>query len=144
MQLKVIKYDLFTIDDPAYYFAHCISSDFALGAGIAVAFDKKYNMRLKLETVYPEVKANQIVGNALIVDNVFNLVTKKRYFDKPTYTTLTLALLEIRNWVIAYNIKKLGMPKIGCCRDKLEWPKVEELIRQTFKDTDVKITVCYL
>jgi len=142
MQLKVIKYDLFTINDPAYYFVHCISSDFALGAGIAIKFNKEYNMRLKLERAYPEVKANQIVGDALIIDNVFNLVTKKRYFDKPTYTTLSRTLLSMRKWVISCNIKKLGMPMIGCGLDKLEWTKVEELIRKAFDDVDVKITVC--
>lgn len=144
MQLKVIKYDLFTIDDPAYYFAHCISSDFALGAGIAVTFDKKYNMRFKLETNYPEVKANRIVGDALLVDDVFNLVTKERYFDKPTYSSLVQSLMSMQRHVMNNDIKKLGMPKIGCGLDKLEWPKVEDLIRKVFEDTDVKITVCYL
>lgn len=34
------------------------------------------------------------------------------------------------------------MPKIGCGLDKLEWDKVEEIIKETFKDCDIDILVC--
>lgn len=47
------KRDLFTMPH-GYYFAHCISSDFALGAGIAKTFDAEYNMRFKLFRQYPD------------------------------------------------------------------------------------------
>lgn len=36
--------DLFTVSDE-YFFAHCISADFAMGKGIAVEFNKRYNMK---------------------------------------------------------------------------------------------------
>ena len=36
-----------------YYYAHCISADFALGAGITVEFDRRFNMRQKLRHDYP-------------------------------------------------------------------------------------------
>lgn len=45
--------DLFT-DSDEYYLAHCISADFALGAGIAVEFDKRFDMRRKLLSGYPQ------------------------------------------------------------------------------------------
>lgn len=32
-----------------YYLAHCISGDYALGAGIAKEFVHRYNMRTKLQ-----------------------------------------------------------------------------------------------
>ena len=37
MKLTIEKRDLFTVPD-AYYLCHCISADFALGAGIAKRF----------------------------------------------------------------------------------------------------------
>ena len=73
------KQDLFYVSDE-YYLAHCISGDYALGAGIAKVFNEKYNMRFLLHKNYPipdgEKYAN--VGKALLIDNVFNLVTKSR------------------------------------------------------------------
>ena len=40
MTIKEEKRDLFTMPED-YALAHCISADFALGAGIAKEFDKK-------------------------------------------------------------------------------------------------------
>lgn len=37
------KLNLFSIDD-SYYIAHCISADFALGAGIAKEIDERLNI----------------------------------------------------------------------------------------------------
>ena len=39
--------DLFNVDKK-YYLAHCISADFALGKGIAVEFNKRYDELLKV------------------------------------------------------------------------------------------------
>ena len=41
--IKEIYGDLFDYKDE-YYLVHCISADFALGAGIAVQFDKIYDL----------------------------------------------------------------------------------------------------
>ena len=43
MRLTEVEKDLFSID-PQYSLAHCISADFALGAGIAKQFDTRFNM----------------------------------------------------------------------------------------------------
>ena len=145
MNISVVKQDLFTVPQ-GYYLAHCISGDYALGAGIAKQFDERYNMRFKLFRNYPipdgEKTAN--VGKALLVDNVFNLVTKGRYFEKPTYETLKSALKDMRRDIIAYGIKKLAMPKIGCGLDRLDWDKVYHLIEEVFGMMDIEILICQL
>ena len=57
MTITTEKRDLFTMPQ-GYYLAHCISSDFALGAGIAKTFDSVYNMRFNLFRNYPDYKYN--------------------------------------------------------------------------------------
>ena len=52
MTIKEVKKDLFTMPND-YALAHCISADFALGAGIAKEFDKRLNARQKLFQVFP-------------------------------------------------------------------------------------------
>ena len=44
MKYLEIRDDLFKYDKE-YYLVHCINRDFALGAGIAKEFDKRYSMR---------------------------------------------------------------------------------------------------
>lgn len=138
MKLGYVKGDLFNAPQ-GEYLAHCISADFALGAGIAVKFDDEYDMRHKLQSFFLVTRAN--VGKALLVDNVFNLVTKSRCYEKPTYDALRLALEDTRYNMKVLLAKRLSMPKIGCGLDCLEWATVEEIIKEVFNDTDIEITI---
>jgi len=147
MKFEIVQKDLFTVPQ-GYYLAHCISNDFALGAGIAKQFVQIFNMKEKLIDQYRYGNnysiddAGEYIGAALCVDNVFNLVTKERGFHKPTYENLRTALEDMLNDCVEYKITKIAMPKIGCGLDRLEWEQVEEIIKDVFKDTEVDILIC--
>ena len=145
MTFNEIKGDLFNVPQ-GYYLVHCISGDYALGAGIAKKFDEEYNMRFKLFKNYaiPDGEKSANVGRALLVDNVFNLVTKERCFHKPTYDDLYDALVDMKEQCEDFDIKRLAMPLIGCGLDKLEWDKVKDIIEDVFEYTDIEILVCIL
>lgn len=134
------KGDLFTMPRE-YCLAHCISADFVLGAGIAKQFDRIYQMRFKLNNRYGDIPQKERVGKTYFVDNVFNLITKEWYYNKPTYETLTHCLEEIKERMIQLNITKLAIPKIGCGLDRLQWNVVEQIIKGVFANTDVEIVV---
>jgi hypothetical protein len=125
-----------------YYLAHCVSSDFAIGAGIAKVFNDVYNMRFKLFKNYPNYVYNG--GDALLVDNVFNLVTKQKYYHKPTYETLREALETMREHLELLDVTKLAMPKIASGLDRLNWNLVYDIICETFEETDIDIVICEL
>ena len=135
MKYKVIKDDLFNQKD--CYYVHCVSRDYALGAGIAVEFDKRYDMRKKLILKDSD-------DDAILIDNVFNLVTKQKYWQKPSMLTLRRALHELHLKVMMLGIKKLAMPKIGCGLDRLSWNAVQKEIKEIFNDLNIEIVVCYL
>ena len=141
MTIKIEKRDLFTVPQ-GYYLAHCISADFKLGAGIAKQFDEVFNMKYKLFAEYGYYTYHG--GDALPIDNVFNLVTKEKYYEKPTYKSLTEALEEMRHLMKMFHITKLAMPKIGCGLDKLDWNNVLNIITDIFGESDVEILVCEL
>ncbi len=138
-----VRGDLFYVPQ-GYYLAHCISGDYALGAGIAKKFDEVYNMRFKLHKNYaiPDGEKYCHVGDALLVDNVFNLVTKERCFYKPTYDTLCDALIDMRDQCEQLDISKIAMPLIGCGLDQLEWGTVKNIIEDIFDAVDIEIMVC--
>jgi len=138
MVIKEVKQNLFTVSDN-YMLVHCISADYALGAGIAVEFQKKFHLKNTLKALgtgqYP---------NTIRIGRVFNLVTKQKYWNKPTYESLKFTLEQTKGICIDDEIKYLAMPKIGCGLDKLEWDKVKEILKEAFKDTDIEILVCSL
>lgn len=139
MNITIEKQDLFTIPQ-GHYLAHCISSDFALGAGIAKTFDSIYNMRFKLFRNYPEYEYH--CGDALLVDNVFNLVTKKKYWHKPTYESLREALEMMKEQLDFLGATKLAMPRIASGLDRLDKDKVYDIICEVFEDMDIEIVIC--
>ena len=137
--------DLFTVSDE-YYLAHCISADFGMGAGIAVEFINRFNMKEKLKSQFPQYvtyyHVSNIKGDCLLVDRTFNLITKERVYQKPTYKSITNALLEMKKICLEKNITKIAMPLIGCGIDKLEWDRVSSIILDVFNETDIEILVC--
>lgn len=142
MEYKLIQDDVFNHKD--CYYAHCISRDCALGAGIAVEFDKRYDMRNRLLKLAEE-KPETLDEKCIEVENVFNLITKEKYWQKPSYKSLEESLLEMKEKLSKNkNIKKLVIPKIGCGLDRLSWDKVEPMVQEIFKDLDIEIVVCYL
>lgn len=114
-----------------------------MGAGIAVDFNKKFKLENKFKLI--ELSGTPIkIGSAWLVGKVFNLITKSKYYGKPTYQTLQMTLDEMKETCQLENIKYLAMPKIGCGLDKLSWGKVREMLKNTFNDTDIEILVCSL
>lgn len=136
--------DLFSVPED-YYLAHCISADFGMGKGIVVEFNKRFNIKNKLQTKYPNFVNDyhhyKYGGMALIEGRVINLITKERYWEKPTYETLRNAL-NIAKIRLPLECKKIAMPVIGCGLDRLEWSKVSDIIKDVFSDTDIEILVC--
>lgn len=46
--------------------------------------------------------------------------------------------------MVQKNKKTLAMPKIGCGLDRCSWKDVEQIIKDVFNDTDIKVIVCVL
>ena len=142
MIFKEIKGDLYESDDK-YTLVHCISYDCGMGAGIAKTFDSKMpKMKNQLKRT---IRENNLQGYFAILykgeRNVINLITKERYWHKPTYSSLKASLLSAKKIAIRYDIKYLAMPVIGCGLDRLQWSKVSAMIKEIFADTDVEIVV---
>jgi len=146
MNLTIEKRNIFTLDKKEWYFAHCISLDCKMGAGIAVKMKKKFHLGGLEEAIKNFPFADFIKVPVCFRHNgVLNLITKKKYYGKPTYETMKGALVSM--WHLVDNnpeIKKIAMPKIGCGLDRLSWPKVLEIITEIFKDTDIEILVCHI
>ena len=94
--------DLFSVPDD-YILAHCISADFALGAGIAVKFRE---MGVKDELMRLCKKDDwRGFGYMLPTSSgrkTCNLITKQKYWYKPTYTTLRQSLEALKVYIVKF------------------------------------------
>jgi O-acetyl-ADP-ribose deacetylase (regulator of RNase III) len=114
--------------------AHCIAADYRLGAGIAVEFVKRYDMRNKLmaigKHVYPDV---------IKIDNTYNIVTKEFSSGKPIYENFTTAMNFLAAECVKNGESKLAFPLLGCGIDGLDWHVVTAIIRGAFADTRMEL-----
>lgn len=135
------KQDLFTMEKH-YVLAHCVSTDCALGAGIAKEFRRRIpEMPNVLKTFNPSV-GNVIGYHTRGGRVVLNLFTKARYFDKPTMESLAISLFVFKRTAVEKGYTHVAIPELGCGLDKLKWEEVRELIQEVFKDTDIDMVVC--
>ncbi|XP_046612225.1 uncharacterized protein LOC124301349 [Neodiprion virginianus] len=121
--------------------AHCISADCKTSRGVAgQLINRKIITRDQLQQLDPEVTTVLTLphGNRLI----YNLVTKKYHYQKPTEETLFNTLVNLKNCLEQDKVKSLSIPRLGCGLDKLDWNLVNRMIHYIFKDSDITITIC--
>lgn len=102
MKYQMLKRDLF-LNNPPY--AQCISSDFGMGAGIALEFNKRFDMKNELIRRYP---SGYGIG-AIKHNGVYNLVIKEKVYHKPTYEDLKIALCCMRDQMVLNGDKRISM-----------------------------------
>lgn len=122
------------------YIAHCISSDIVMGAGVAfdLALEFPY-MRNNLRQYRVDVNGEYLISPFPMViktKRIFNLISKKYYFNESTYPYLTECLRQLKEMCVMLNITTLNIPKIGSKRDGLSWKRVSNIIKKTFGDID--------
>ncbi|CAF3438002.1 unnamed protein product [Rotaria socialis] len=135
---REIQGDLFSASSNTSL-ANCVSRDLCMSKGIATLFRNRFGQVDELK------KQDVPVGNCayITVDDrcIFYLVTKERYFHKPTMATLESSLHVMRDLCIKNNVHHLAMPRIGCGLDKLNWDQVSRLIQRVFAEDDIEITI---
>ena len=118
---------------------HCISADYTLGAGFAAEIEKRYHIREFLKVVgknkYPDIIA---------VDQIINLVTKEKYFMKPTFENFNKSLIMVREYCLEKGITRLIMPKIGSGLDRLDWKFCKDSIKYIVDEFDIDCVVYFL
>ena len=85
------------------------------------------------------------VGSSFLVLSesigVFNLVTKQRFYQKPTYNSLVLCLKSLRDQCLDNDVKEIAIPLLGCGLDNLSWGRVSAIITAVFFLSDINIVV---
>jgi O-acetyl-ADP-ribose deacetylase (regulator of RNase III) len=144
-QVAEVKGDLFSAE-PEWGLAHTVSACLKMGAGIAPLFKTRYGQ-------VPELKAqNPQIGNVCVlyknIENrpaVYYLITKKFFYQKPTYASVEQSLVAMRDDLSRNKITKIAMPHIGCGLDKLDWAKVLAIIQSVFlKTPEVQVRIYVL
>ncbi|GMT32406.1 hypothetical protein PFISCL1PPCAC_23703, partial [Pristionchus fissidentatus] len=151
-QMSVITHETGDLFEIAYRpeiadwaIAHCISEDCGMGKGIAVHFKKRYG---KVADLKRQVANGKTKGSAAYLEAdgriIFYLITKEKYYNKPTYDTLEGSIKDMISIMKEKGVKGCVMPRIGCGLDRLDWVKVEKMLETHFHAAGKEAIVCTL
>ena len=138
-----VHFDEMDVTDGTRPIFHCVSADLRYGKGLAKQIKEKFG---RMDLVAAQ---DHSVGCAVDtqIDGriIFHLVTKERYHQKPTLNSLVMCLKELKDKALYRGIKSLQAPKyVSCGLDRLHWPTVLALIKETFQNTGIDIFICSL
>ena len=121
---------------------HCISADAQMSKGFAQFLSERV----------PRLRRTCRRAN-LLNDQVFpfwdyssrrysyNLVSYKKYSDKPDLQTLATALRGMQAQATMNGASAFSVPKIGSGLDQMDWQDVVKLLRNIFLYSDIQIVV---
>lgn len=129
--------------------AHCVSEDLHMGKGIAVQFKNDFGG-------VDVLKAQKIgVGGCAVLPRpqenrfIYYLITKPKYNNKPTYSTLRSSLRCMVQHMTANGVPSVSVPELGCGLDRLVFEdrsnsgadSVMKLMCEEFANTGIQVSV---
>ena len=143
--IKIIKANLLTVNGPI---AHCISQDLAMRKGVAKQIRNKFGDTEQLK------RQNVQLGHIGVTTKrtrettettfCFHMVTKHRYYQKPTLATFQMALQNLKRQLEIKNIKTISIPWIGTGLDRIPRHIVWDILKQVFNKTEIQVIICEL
>ena len=119
--------------------AHCISADAHMGRGVA------RQIRDTFGHVGQILLQNPSVGDAVPVyigdGFVYHLVTKNKYFHRPSLDSVAASLINMREHMLYHGVYAISMPRIASGLDRLNWVGVEQLLKNIFYQTGITVYV---
>ena len=89
---------------------------------------------------YLIVHADAQTGGLAILERegryIYYLVTKDKYYNKPTYPTLNASLEAMHAHCLSHQVAHLAMPRIGCGLDRLDWDRVAAMLKEVFNQDE--------
>ena len=120
--------------------ADCVLADFEMSAGIARHFKRKFptkypsNLDHSYTTLWPQWLPETR-------RYLYHLVSKQKYFNKSTYSTLRASLERMRTHAENNSIPRISMSCIGTGLDQLDWDKVKLLTHETYRTSPVQVVL---
>lgn len=121
------------------HIGHCVSQDLSMHRGIAKEFKKRFGgiSELREQTgQVGDVKWIHRDGRYILY-----IITKDRFFHKPTYPKIEEGLVNLRSFLEMKGIHSIGIPRICCGKDRKNWNDVRALIEKVFKGAKIWVIV---
>lgn len=139
-KITILKTDMRNVirkADSNVVFAHCVSSDFYMGAGVAVPFKDRFGKPKSEDLDSKFLACQEEIGKP----TVYSLITKARYFQKPKVNNYDQAIAQFTEHFKSNGHKNLTCSPWGCVRDGVSLEHFGKRIVQFQRDTKASVTI---
>jgi hypothetical protein len=142
--LSVVRADVVQADEQFKF--HFVSADMRRSKGVALRFAEVFGP-VSSEHSADGYAIGHVVRQEKDGHVLLNLVTKRRYYHKPGgnperfLTNILAALLSLRDYCEANNIRRLALPRVGSNLDRISWRWTQRKLLETFEGLDVELVV---
>ena len=135
--------DNLEIDPHHVSLAHAVSEDFSMHGGLAREFRARYG---RVEFLRAQRKP---VGTCAVLPlknrYIFYLVTKPRFYNKPTYSSVRAAFQSLKRLLNELELTQIALPGHVCCGlDKLNWGRIKQILREVFAGSGIVVHVFHI
>ncbi|XP_034249687.1 uncharacterized protein LOC117650391 [Thrips palmi] len=131
-------YDNIFHSPPSIPLCHAVSHDGKFGKGLALELETLYRVKKDFlkqkDRGCPGLVISHSHGRCIV-----NVITKVKYYDKPTPEEVEQALITLRLWVIKHNVPAICMPEFSCGLDKMQLATLVEMLHRVFGDLAFRI-----
>lgn len=125
--------------EPTTSIAQCVSADFSMSRGIALQMRRKFGHVNKLRQEQKSVTEVAVIQ--LEQRTIFYLITKEHHWQKSTYKSIYICLQKLKELCMELKITNLACPRIGSESDGLQWEIIRNMLRNTFRNSNIKVCV---
>uniref|UniRef100_A0A1B6KF88 PHD-type domain-containing protein n=2 Tax=Graphocephala atropunctata TaxID=36148 RepID=A0A1B6KF88_9HEMI len=127
--------------NPSVAFSHTISADLHdnrnMSAGVAVTFRKAFGRLLQSQFINSNLTYQKVENGAA----VYSLVTKPRYFMKPTVEDYDRAFTQLKQDFQTKGFRSLICSAMGCVRDHIQLEHFASKIEDFQRSTQANVTI---
>ena len=118
---------------------HCVSQDLRMSRGIARQFRERFGR-------IPELLCQRArVGEIAVLQHdhrfLYYLVTKKKFYQKPTLYTVRSSLLAMREHMIAHGVQTAALPRVATGLDRVPWLEIKRELEEIFELAPLTVVV---
>jgi O-acetyl-ADP-ribose deacetylase (regulator of RNase III) len=141
--LEFVKGDMF--DTPADIRVNTVNCVGVMGAGVALAFKKRYPDMFK--EYQRDCKVGRIVPGTMHVwksltgDWIINFPTKRDWRERSRYEDIDAGLDDLRSYLDTVGPVIVTLPALGCGHGGLDWDKVSRMISQKLDGVTAHVLV---
>lgn len=148
-RIDFVKGDMFSYDaDIRVNTVNCVG---VMGAGVALAFKKKYPdmfndyVRMcrnkEVRPGHPYIWSRQTLFEGDRTDIIINFPTKDHWRNPSEYEYIEEGLRWMKQMLPRYCGKTIAIPSLGCGHGGLDWTRVREMMQSYLKDIDMHILI---